>query len=213
MQKINLEKYNNLLDTFKMTDTDIINQLSNYKLEFHQTRNERVEWNVQLPTFIVSFYNYLKIYSSLPSQEEFYNFYINQNADFFIKEDFNDDEIEGIKARVYRTYPSLVRDIHFSTFLKNRIEGTCQVIYNVELDMSEGIDVLIIKDDKKFGINLFTETPTARVGRHKKSYKHDQYEDVTYLDVPVTINKAYSISNFCLYGHREMMAIQEIINN
>ena len=71
----------------------------------------------------------------------------------------------GIKKRAYRTYPSLVRDIHYATFLKSI---NMNVIYSGALDRDEGIDLLLEVDRNLFALNLFTNTEKAKYWREKR---------------------------------------------
>ena len=79
-----------------------------------------------------------------------------------------EDIVRGIKARLFRSYPSLVRDLHFCLFLKERAKNDARVIYNIQIDTEIGIDILVEQGSTIYAINLFTPTARAMVGREKR---------------------------------------------
>src|SRR6218665_3423978 len=143
---LDISQYDNLLDSITFNSEDIEKTILNYKLVFDQYKNEDVEWRMKLPMFVDSFYAEVIKNQKVPSQNELFETYINQTS---IQEILNKspekraDLTRGIKARLYRSYPSLVRDLHFSLFLKENARESTQIIYNIELDVTIGIDILV----------------------------------------------------------------------
>lgn len=209
MKILNLEDYPNFLDLISLTDKDIIHQIVEFELDFINIRDKKVEWEISLPKFVTPFYNFIKEFNTIPDQSVYWLNYKIENESFFNENQFDKETLNAIQARIYRTYPSLVRDIHFSLLLKKKMD--CKVIYNEKLDIEEGIDILLIKDNKFLGINCFTDTEIARIGRNKKSYKHENFGNIKYIDLPVTISGAKSSGKFYLYGLSEIYKLEELI--
>lgn len=162
-----LEQYPNLLPKISLTSDEIKAMVSTYKLTFLVERNYEVEWGKGLPMFVPAFYNFILNTNKIPNQEEFYNYYRKCNISYYKK--LNRPDLDsGIKARAYRTYPSLVRDIYFNKYIEEKIGTKCQIIYNTELDIEEGIDLMIITSKNKYGICFFTKNRRAFIRRKAK---------------------------------------------
>jgi hypothetical protein len=196
------QDYTNLLPLIKLTATEILNTIAKFRLTFSQERNREVEWGIRLPMFVDAFYAYILEKGTIPSQEESYNFYIQYNNDFFLNLN-RPDLMSGIKARVYRTYPSLVRDVYFNKYIEERLKSKCSVIYSTKLDIVEGIDLMIRVDDKNYGFCFFTETRRGYVGRAKKVYRHTPFDNVEYIEMPMEFKGSVKAGDFFLYGDKE----------
>jgi hypothetical protein len=210
MKNLILSEYPNLLDHLKINSTDVCNIIENYKLSFSQTRNQKVEWGMKFPMFLTPFYKYVYLHNKILTQSEFYDYYISENQTFFAGKNFNEDLIEGLKARLYRTYPSLIRDLHFNLYVKENIPQA-QVVYNRKLDVEEGIDQLLLYNNKLFAVNLYTDTARAHIGREKKVNRHTPFENVQYLELPVNFKGSLVCGPFFLYGQSELTKIVNLI--
>ena len=67
-------------------------------------------------------------------------------------------------ARAARAFPSLVRQHHFEYLLRVRFQW---VLRSDELDLS-GLDFLILRNGRGYGVGLSTETEVARRWRGVK---------------------------------------------
>lgn len=118
---LDLNQYNNLLDEISMTSTHIRNNILLYKLSFLQVRNSTVEWGMRIPMFVPSFYDFIIKQHRIPNQEEAYNYYLSYNKEYFESNHLSGEIMTGIKARCFRTYPSLVRDVYFNKFVSEKL--------------------------------------------------------------------------------------------
>lgn len=210
MKEFNPEDFPNLLPEIKLTSTEIAEQVSRYKLTFSQERNPTVEWGLQLPMFVDSFYDYVVRFQKIPDQEESYSYYLQFNEEFFYE--LNRPELmSGIKARHHRTYPSLVRDVHFNKFLEERI-SQCKIIYNTKLDIEEGIDLMILSR-LKYGICFFTRTQRAFFARQKKENRHTLFDDIEYVEMDIEFKGSVKVGDFFLYGEREYRQLLTLLKN
>jgi hypothetical protein len=203
MRFLDVRKYSNHLDLFKLSYNDIEDQITEFKLSFISIRNKKAEWGVKFPTFLDSFYKFVYNNGELPTQEGFYNYYLNNNKEWFAKNHFENEILLGLKARIYRTYPSLIRDLHFSKLIVKELEGY-EVIYNTNLDVKEGIDLLVMRNNIYFAVNLYTKTARALIGREKKETRHIKYDNIKYIELPVEFKDSLEIGDFFLYGRREV---------
>jgi hypothetical protein len=209
--EVNLEKYPNLLDDIKFTYLDIQEQISDMGLFFENHYDEEVEDKLPLPPFINSFYEYVLTYQKLPKQYEWYLYYLKKPE---VKKLINTEKKKnGLLSRMFRVYPSLVRDIHFSLYLREKSKN-CHVVYNIELDGEIGIDVLIEYKGGMYGINLYTNTDRAKYYREKKYGRHDEVTNVKTIDIPVEFTEENKFEEFYLYGETQMETIKNfLINN
>lgn len=210
MKFLDINSYPNLLDHLKLTSSQVCSIIATYTLFFPQVRNDKAEWRIAFPMFLTPFYKYVYNTNSVLDQNDFYNYYLSENKFFFVANKFDLEILEGLKARIYRTYPSLVRDLHFSLFVNEKFEEA-RVIYNRKLDVEEGIDLLIKLKDKFYAINLFTDTTRAHIGREIKKSRHTPFENVQYVELPVKFNGSFICGNFFLYGEAELNEIKKII--
>ena len=207
MAILDIEKYSNHLELFKISSKEIENQIIKFKLTFLKTRNQKAEWGIRFPTFIDSFYKFIFNNKKLPSQDGFYNYYLANNKDWFKSNPLTTDVLLGLRARIYRTYPSLIRDLHFSKLLSEKTNNY-KIIYNTNLDVKEGIDLLVIINKINVAVNLYTKTKRAFVGRNKKGNRHILYDNITYVELPVEFNGSVKIGDFFLCGNREIIELE-----
>lgn len=211
MHNYETEKYPNILPKISLTSDEIKEVISKYKLTFLQERNAEVEWKMKLPMFVDAFYEYIISFNKIPNQEEFYNYYLFYNKVFF--DNLRQTNLQtGIKARAYRTYPSLVRDIHFNKFIEEKLGSKCQIIYNTQLDIEEGIDLMIITSKNNYGICFFTKTRRAYIGRNAKKNRHTLFDNVKYIEMPINFQGSVNAGNFFLYGEEEYKELYNILS-
>jgi hypothetical protein len=210
MKQLNKEAVDNELGKYALTHFDIETQINRYSLEFIQVRNNQVEWQMKFPMFVPAFYKWIALHGTIPTQDEFWIFYQQYHREWFSSNPLNDVLLEGLKARAYRTYPSLVRDIHFAKFVQTELPYV-EVIYDQRLDIEEGIDLLLIDKQKYHAINLYTDTARAYAGRQKKTFRHKDYVNVNYIELPVAFKGSQQSGQFFLYGDRELQLIKSAI--
>ena len=211
MKHLEISNYPNLLDHLLLTSDDVFNIIEAYSLSFTQVRNQKVEWGISFPMFLTPFYKHVYLKNNVLTQSGFFDYYISENKSFFELNNFSSEIMEGLKARIYRTYPSLVRDLHFSLFVKENLKEAL-IIYNRKLDVNEGIDLLIKYSEILYAINLFTDTKNAHVGREKKVFRHTPFDNVNYVELPVNFRGSLKCGDFFLYGLKEYSQITQILN-
>jgi hypothetical protein len=207
MKLFNPASYPNFLDHLELNAEQIKRIIKEYNLQFLSIRDNNVEWKIKFPTFLNSFYKWIYLNKVIPNQIEFFEFYLSENKVFFQTKNFSQEVLEGLKARLFRTYPSLVRDVHFSAFVKEKLDQY-HVLYNRKLDVEEGIDLVISTTNKYYGINLYTDTKRAHIGREKKSNRHTPFENLIYVELPVDFKGSDKCGNFFLYGNNELDLIK-----
>jgi len=202
-------KITNNLDKIKLTRCIIENQIKDYKLQFYREKDDMVEWQIKFPTFLIPFYAFIIKNQRIPSQFNFYSYYHEHNTNNKVIKELNENLRIPFKARLYRAYPSFVRDVHFAFYLKECKEFD-NVIYNAKYDVEYGVDLIVEKNNKTYGLNLFTNTSRAIYARKKKVNRHEKVKDIIPIDVPIDFNKN-KLGDFFLYGEKELNKILNVI--
>lgn len=209
--KLQVNNYTNLLDYITLTSKDIIDTIEKYPLKFINIRDHYIEWKLNVPIFVNSFYLFVVTYQRIPTQDEFYRCYKFINKKFFDEVNLTDEKELALRARTYRAYPSLVRDLHFNKLVSEQFVDY-NIIYNSTLDIDEGIDLLMYNNDNIYAINLYTKTNRAIKTRSTKINKHNNYENVNYIEFPVDFKGCFAVGDFFLYGIKEIEKLKNIIN-
>jgi len=212
VKKFHGSDYQNIFDYISMSSEIIRNTIKKYPLEFINIKNATAEWKIQFPPFIKTFYKFLYSKHIIIEQKELYNLYKVENKDFFKENNFDRTILEGLKARIYRTYPSIVRDFYFNTLVKESLKEAF-ILYNTKLDIEEGIDLMIGFKGQFYAINLYTKTYRSFTGRKKKEIRHEKFKNVKYIEMPVDFKGSEKCGDFFLYGEKELDIIKSYLYN
>jgi len=116
----------------------------------------------------------------------------------------------GLQGRVYRIYPSLVRDVHFAVYLRENLrEG--RILYNLKLD-AVGTDIMLFYKDLNYGLRLFVNTYNSNRYKNKKDMNQTLFDNVTYIDLTLNLGTADSCGEFKLYGKEHLQKVEKESN-
>ena len=194
----------NFLDYNKLSLQQIRKFIRTAPYENIKVKNHIVEWKLNLPVFLYSFYKFIYKNNRIPTQEEYYHYYLSENKLYFQQNNFSNEILYAIKARICRVYPSLLRDFHFSVFLKEKLKNeNSKVLYNRKLDVVAGIDIIVKYNNNYYGLNLFTKTKIGSFVRKKKTLKHIKFSNVKYIELPINLKKCDKLGKYMLFGNLE----------
>lgn len=114
----------------------------------------------KLNPIVDPFYLFVLLYQRLPTPEEFFKQYqLCYARDVYKLGSVSEANEEVIKVRLYRAYPSLIRDIHFYCLCSNdpRFDD---VKYSTEVD-KQGVDLIVSKGGKRFAVRLHNNSEAA----------------------------------------------------
>ena len=206
----------NELENITLTSEAIENQISkfNFKSARTGTYNEEVENRLRLPTMLIPFYDYVFENQKIPEPELFINkLFAEKYIDWIRQYNNNVDILKGIKYRLWKSYPSFIRDLHFSLLCKENCNHFSKIIYNRKLDVEYGIDILIVYQNLNFAVKLYTSTDNGFKFRQKKDNRHLRIDDVTSVELPINLNSCKSFGDIYLYSKKEMELMMKNINN
>jgi hypothetical protein len=186
-----------MLKKIDWTTEKLIRQIEIMPYSGEKRIKENSVENAKLPYVVPIFYYYIFNMDRIPSEEELFNEYINiymdkdENGNLIVKNKLREQyckeklSFEGVKARVLRTYPSLIRDFHFYLLCceSNKFE---KVLYSMRTDIYDGIDLIIHYKNEKFGVSLFTSTKRAKIYKDKKYNRHD-YNAINEITLKVDL--------------------------
>lgn len=189
-----------------LSTKEIEEQIKNYSLKFPSIRDARVEWEMKLPMFVDTFNLMLKENNRIPSQDEFVGGYFRDNAAELTN--LTESMKKGLDARLRRTYPSFVRDVHFGALLRER---GLNVSYDRDMDVCAGVDHIIKYKGLSFHIHCYVRTKRGRMGRRIKNRRHD-FRGI-HLDVEMDLGaeSARSVGDFYLYSDEHVDYLIELM--
>lgn len=202
----------NYLELININSKQIEEQIItfDYKKNYIRLIDTYVE-NFQFIPFMYSFYNFVLINQTIPSKEEFAKNYIRNNWQFlktcFIKNNNYKYYLECLISRLYRSYPSFIRDLHFAKYIQDNSNLT--VFYNTDLDVKQGIDLLI---NSIFAIHLFIETNRSNNFRKIKNNRHN-IDSYKHIDISLNLDKGFKCGDFILYNKQNLDNLIYNINN
>jgi hypothetical protein len=141
MGDLNIKEFDSFFNHVDISSKIIEEQIVDFKLTFSSVRNQFVEWKLRLPTFLDSFYRFIYKNKRIPTQEEFWVAYQEDNVTFFTSNNFDNEIMIAIKARVYRTHPSFVRDIHSKAILNTDKRGLEEYLVKKEISKKQSLEI------------------------------------------------------------------------
>lgn len=182
-----------------------------------KVKNSEVE-NTLFPPVALSFYEYIFKYNDIPNCDDiveiYFNKYFNYIANNQVSIMINGRErvfnYEAVKARILRTYPSLVRDLHFCLLIQESGQ-LGNVYYNFENDYKKAVDLELYYNNHKFTVALRIATQRSLFYKEVKKNRHDNLPS-DIIDVELELNSnTYKVGDFYLYGKNELRFLKSEI--
>lgn len=181
-------------------------------------RDENVEKMSGFPQVGGFFYKKV-MEKGLPTAHSFYETVVKEHFDISpdgteatLRKNGKKCSVEGLRGRMYRMYPSLLRDFMF--FVLCSTSGAFdEVEYSLELDWIYGYDLYITHQGERFGVALFTDTKRAHdFKNHKYGRRRDVVENTT--EIVLTINpfsKDKQVGDYALYNMDDVYLLKNAI--
>lgn len=135
----------------------------------------------KLPPFALAFYKFIFFKGRLPNEQELWSYYLGQHftvidaqyVQFSQKGTLKKYLTESVKARMLRSYPSLIRDFHFFVLCQESKQFE-RVSYSLRDDYFKGIDVTISYQNKLFRVSVMLNSERARAYKTQKYSRHKE---------------------------------------
>jgi len=129
----------------------------------------------KLPPFVLSFYKFIFFKSRLPDENELWSYYISQHFKVvdeahiqFQKNDKGTTFIaDSVRARLLRSYPSLIRDFHFFVLCQES-KLFERVSYSLREDYFDGVDLQVQYQGVVFRVSVMLNSERARTYKAQK---------------------------------------------
>lgn len=180
---------------------DIKNVIQDQKFDINEYKNKiikTIEWKKAIPLINISFHYHILRDNNIPSIKEFIDEYERDNRDFLYL--LPEDLKPGVRYRLVRSYPSLVRDFHFVNFTRELGHDT---IHTLQLDLY-GIDAIIPTKEKDLIFRLFYESKNSKRYLERKKNNHF-IEDC--IDFGLNKNNRVKIGDIFLYSDESIVEI------
>lgn len=163
---------------FEMTFHDVKKVTDQLRYKGRRRRVDLQAELLPLPPIVGTFHAFIARYGRVPNDIELVNRYLR---DYFCctEKGYRVRGREGavfsragLKAHVLRAYPSLVREFGF--YLQARDSKLFEeVTYSLKTDYEKGVDLVVVKGGKRYGVALYCGTPRSRAWRaHKEALHH-----------------------------------------
>lgn len=193
-----------MINTFHVSPNKFEEDLSDIDLKF--INNFSAEF-LEIPPMVETFWKILhentekvwksnKVSTIIPTQNEFTNKYLQENKDAF--KDLSDNKFRGVKARVLKTYPSLIRESHFIAQVQqvaseSKIPLTLSIA-NSSLDLGMGVDLGIQIKGHSFSIRI-TKTDGKTNWEKVKKERKSEVSTPSSITVVVSDTTTFSVGN------------------
>lgn len=174
-------------------------------------KNPKVE-KAKLPAFALAFYYHLFSIRSVPTEAELFDRYISLSGKCTGDEVMIEAEsysTEGLRARLLRTYPSLIRDFHLYLLLKESAQ-LGNVTYSLRKDYYEGLDLSVVYGTTTYHLSIFLQTRRSLSFKEKKAYRHD-YSGVKEIQIPLSFESMRKLGSIYVCTPMHVQAILEKI--
>lgn len=180
-------------------------------------KDESLE-NFRLPPIALCFYNYIFEQETIPSEDELVENYLNYpyfiaSLDGVVEIIYSGQKLvttkEKLRARVLRTYPSLIRDFHFYLMLKESGLFKC-VKYSFIADFFDRVDIKVMYNNKWYNIALMIASSRSLFYREKKNNRHSPIQTI---DILLHKENSKQVGFFRLYTESHLFQLMKKIKH
>lgn len=171
--------------------------------------------------FSYHYYSYVAKHGTPPSPDQYVNSYVKDYMNVFtlngitygkFKARFHQvcsDKafiLKNMKSRVLRAYNSFNRELALLIMMQEMAGDKLRVVYDIHLDMDDGIDILVEKGNSSVGIATFVNSYKANEEKNRKrqNYKHN----IEILDYAA--EKSGEHKNVTFYGDVMLYSVNSV---
>ncbi len=196
-----------------LTSKDIEQQISLIRYSPSTYGKSDLIENTRMPPYIQVFYYLFFKELRIPTFDAFvqtYKEWISKpNMDSYLEQ--HALTMDAITARMNRTFPSLLRDVHFLYLLDE--DGFFEnVNYSMEKDYLNGIDISFNKNSQEYYISLFIDTSRAKYFKKKKTHRHGVNSSIE-IELNVDFNSLSKRGDIYLLNNQHIKLLKEILTD
>ncbi len=203
-----------IIRTDLLTLEGLVQQIQNLPYTGKGLVKDEVIENTRFPPFLQVFYYLVFQLRRIPNETLFFEEYLKWLAPTALTETtftYNEQVYSrsGLQARALRTYPSLIRDLHFYYFLLASGEFE-SVDFSMCTDYYKGLDILVTKNEVSYAVSILIDTDRGAAFKEIKEGRHD-YRHVTEIKLAVGFNELVKKGNIYLLGEKQLAYLLEEI--
>jgi hypothetical protein len=189
-----------------ISSQDIVKVLEAESPVFIKETSSKVEFASGFPNMMYTLWGYVCTYRRFPTQSAFVAYYhlVHEEA-------LKGYDKTAVSARLLRSYPSLVREIHFFQLVKesNVFNDVSYCSYD---DVESGIDFNVMLGGKEYNILCYVKTQRSLWFRKKKDFRHKN-PIMNAIEMPLDLSKGKKIGNWIVYDNAQVeLLLNKIIN-
>jgi len=195
-----------------VSTTIIEQQLEKIRIVHMLNSKEADYYNI--PPIVVPFYYYIvKSKGNIPTQEQllkaYRKLYSKDMGILVDRKDYDDIQEIHIKERIYRAYPSIVRDFHFYAMCSES-KAFDAVILSTREDMENNTDLYLEIGGFKVRVELFVNTAPSEEWYNTKEKKQAELDSVV-VPMMCKLDDQHSkkVGDFYLYTERHVKILEK----
>lgn len=171
--------------------------------------------------FSYHYYSYVAKHGTPPSPEQYVNSYVKDYINVFtlngitygkFKARFHpvcSDKafiLKNMKSRILRAYNSFNRELALLIMMQEMAGDRLRVMYDIHLDMDDGIDILVKKGNSSVGIATFVNSYKANKEKNRK--RQNYHHNIEILDYAA--EKSGRNKNVTFYGDVMLYSVSSV---
>jgi hypothetical protein len=166
--------------------------MAQHRPRFIQVRDQKAEFYPKFPNMMKTLWEYIETKLEFPTQDEFVMYFIDKHGYIFEGLD-----MDGVEARVRRTYPSIAREIHFCS-LAYESSKFDKVEYSLEKDIKYGVDAMVDLGGNTYNVCLFVNTKRGQDFRTiKKTERHAALPNT--IELALDLHEGKQVNGWSLF--------------
>ncbi|WP_373497539.1 hypothetical protein [Aquiflexum sp.] len=193
---------------------DLENQIRSHPYTGQNLDKSEETEKSKVPPFIQVFYFLFFKNLTVPSEKEFCETYISWlggAVDGKITYEGTELKADFLINRMKRTYPSLIRDLHF-LYLIEEARVFDDVEYSMHMDYFKGLDLKVTNKGKIYFVSLFIDTPRGQYYKKRKMFRHD-YSEIIEIELNVDFASLKKVGNIFLLKKEHVGLLVDRINS
>ncbi|MEZ4904886.1 MAG: hypothetical protein R2822_25620 [Spirosomataceae bacterium] len=196
------------------TTVEIETQVSRFVYTGENLPKDPAVEKAKLPPFVLPFYKFIFFKGRLPDENELWTYYLSQHfkvIDTTLIQFQKNGKMSilpsnAVKARLLRSYPSLIRDFHFFVLCQES-KLFERVSYSLREDYFDGVDLQIQYQNVVFRVAILLNSERARTYKAQKQNRHTnhpQNEVILLFDLYKNVHVSGQIKLFTLKHVKEL---------
>ncbi|WP_179036463.1 hypothetical protein [Paenibacillus sp. URB8-2] len=164
---------------------------------FIDIRNSSVEYAPNFPNMMYTLWAFICSHRRFPSQTEYTQYFLSVHSSTLST--LNE---AAVKARLLRSFPSLIREIHFYALVKE--SGLFQEVnYSAKLDVEDGTDLSVKCGGYEYGVSCYVQTERSLEYRRRKRSR-PRTPKTNSIELPLDLSSGTTVNGWIFYNRNHV---------